>query len=160
MGINFREIFAKSRAVLIPRTMDAAVLADMDLAGPLCFCLLLGVLLVFRGKLQFGYVYGVGLAGVLGMYALLNLMSHEGIDMHRTTCVLGYALLPMVLLAAIAIVLPHGILGVLVGAAAVGWSSYAASLMFVTVLQMRDQRALVAYPVCLVYAIFALIALF
>ena len=160
LGINFGEIFAKSKAVLIPRASDAHVMSQMDLAGPLFFALLLGGLLLLRGKLHFGYIYGLGLVGIVGIWALLNLMSASGMDLYRTACILGYCLLPMAVLAAVAIVRPRGIFAVLLGGGAVGWSTYASSLMFVTVLQLRDQRILVAYPVALVYACFALIAIF
>ena len=68
---------------------------DTDLAGPLLFCFVFGVLLLFSGKSQFGYVYGVGLMGVISIYLLLNLMSEGGIDASRVTSVLGYCLLPL-----------------------------------------------------------------
>jgi hypothetical protein len=132
----------------------------MDLAGPLCFCLLIGALLLLRGKMHFGYIYGVGVVGVVGLWALLNLMSSSGMDLYRTTCILGYGLLPMVVLAASALFRPRGILAFVLCGGAVGWSTVAASLMFVTVLQLREQRVLVAYPVTLVYACFALMAIF
>lgn len=146
--------------MLIPRAADAHVMSQMDLAGPLCFCLLFGACLLLRGKLHFGYIYGVGLVGVLGVYALLNLMSHNGVDLYRIACILGYCLLPVVFLAAVAIVRPRGVLALLLGGAAVFWSTFASSLMVTSVMEMKDQRALVAYPVALLYACFALIAIF
>ncbi|TPX73976.1 hypothetical protein CcCBS67573_g04758 [Chytriomyces confervae] len=37
------------------------------------------------------------------------------------------------------------------------WCTYSASLMFLTVLSMSEQRFLVAYPVGLLYSAFALL---
>lgn len=74
---------------------------DTDLAGPLLFCFVFGMLLLLAGKSQFGYVYGVGLMGVISIYFLLNLMSEGGIDASRVTSVLGYCLLPLCLLSAL-----------------------------------------------------------
>lgn len=58
------------------------------------------------GKVHgFGYIYGVGLLGCLSMYAILNLMSMTGVSVGCVISVLGYCLLPMVILAGISILL-------------------------------------------------------
>ena len=51
------------------------------------------------GKLHFGYIYGIGVVGCLAMYCLLNLMSMTGVSTGCTISVLGYCLLPMVILS-------------------------------------------------------------
>lgn len=108
LGINFDHIRQKTFAVLNPfGSARADVIADQDLAGPLAFCLLFGASLLLHGKLQFGYIYGIGLLGCVGMYCLLNLMAEENksISFTCTTSVLGYCLLPMSILSMIAAVL-------------------------------------------------------
>ena len=49
LGINFQHIYAKTLSVLWPRRakLDQAVINDSDFAGPIIFCLVLGVLLLF-----------------------------------------------------------------------------------------------------------------
>ena len=54
----------------------------------------------------------------------------------------------------------RGPLGLVVAALTVSWCTYAASTMFVTVLQMTNQRLLVAYPVAVLYSSFALLTVF
>lgn len=54
----------------------------------------------------------------------------------------------------------RGLAGLIGGSMAVFWCTLTASNMFVTVLSMRDQRILVAYPVALFYACFALLTIF
>lgn len=83
------------------------VIADQDLAGPLVFCLLFGAALLLHGKVHFGYIYGIGVVGCVGMYFLLNMMTSENanISMTCTVSVLGYCLLPMALLSILAAVL-------------------------------------------------------
>lgn len=44
-----------------------------------------------------------------------------------------------------------GMIGYMLSAASVVWSSYAASSIFATILQLSHQRFLVAYPVGLLY---------
>lgn len=51
------------------------------------------------GKIQFGYVYGISAISCLGMYCLLNLMSMTGVSFGCVASVLGYCLLPMILLS-------------------------------------------------------------
>jgi len=58
-------------------------------------------------QIHFGHIYGIGLVGCVGMYALLNLMAAEqrNISFTCTASVLGYCLLPMALLSMLAAVL-------------------------------------------------------
>ena len=58
LGINFDHIKQKVSSTLDPRRPIAPdIVDDADLAGPLIFCIGLGVLLVLRGKLHFDYIY-------------------------------------------------------------------------------------------------------
>ncbi|KAI9018286.1 hypothetical protein DFJ74DRAFT_708509 [Hyaloraphidium curvatum] len=163
LGINFSHIFKKSLTVLNPFTaVDKDIMNDTDLAGPLIFCLLFGGFLLLSGKIHFGYIYGVAFMGTIGIYAILNLMADVSIDGWRTASVLGYCLLPMVILSLISSVLRlgGGPISLVLAGLSVVWCTYSASTMFVTVLSMNHQRALVAYPVGLLYSIFALLAIF
>ncbi|EMD37360.1 hypothetical protein CERSUDRAFT_94373 [Gelatoporia subvermispora B] len=162
LGINFSHIRAKSLAVLNPlRQVDERIMDDADLAGPLLFFLCFGTFLLFSGKPQFGYIYGVGLLGSASIYMLLNLMSEKGIDAYRVVSVLGYCLLPMVGVGAISVgVTLDGLIGYVLSSLSIIWCTYAASGIFVAVLRMSDQRFLVAYPVGLLYGCFALLSVF
>ena len=98
------------------------------------------------------------------MYALLNLMAppENPITILCTASVLGYCLLPMVLLAGISVLinLNSGVgVFVLVGLA-VAWCSLSASKLFVTALQLNKQQALIIYPCALLYGVFALLTVF
>jgi hypothetical protein len=103
LGIDFAHIREKTKIVLWPRRAMIAPGSTMgnddDFAGPLLFVVLLGTLLLFKGKVQFGAIYGVFVTGWLGIWAVLNLMSPKGIDVYRTASVMGYSLLPIVMLA-------------------------------------------------------------
>ncbi|KAI0035557.1 Yip1-domain-containing protein [Vararia minispora EC-137] len=162
LGINFSHIHAKSLAVLNPLgRVDANIMDDADLAGPVLFCFCFATCLLFSGKPQFGYIYGLALLGSMSIYTLLNLMSPKGIDAYRTTSVLGYCLLPMVAVSALSVVVQlHGFLGYILSSLSIAWCTWAASGIFVAVLQMSDQRFLVAYPVGLLYGCFALLSIF
>ncbi|KAI8867272.1 Yip1 domain-containing protein, partial [Ramicandelaber brevisporus] len=114
------------------------------------------------GKVHFGYIYGVALFGCVAMYTVLNLMSESGIDWARTASVLGYCMLPMVMLSGIHALMAGlgiqlvNITGLIAAAGCVLWCTNSAAAMFVSVLSMSEQRVLVAYPVMLLYSSFAL----
>ncbi|GAA5870962.1 hypothetical protein JCM3774_003490 [Rhodotorula dairenensis] len=158
LGINFEHILQKSLTVLNPlRSVDPHIMDDADLAGPLLFCLIFASFLLLSGKPQFSYIYGVALIGSASMYALLNLMSASGINAYRTASVLGYCMIPLVFLSMFSVVASlDGMIGYILSAASVLWSSYAASSIFATILQLSHQRFLVAYPVGLLYSAFSL----
>ncbi|GAA5884961.1 hypothetical protein JCM16303_006493 [Sporobolomyces ruberrimus] len=158
LGINFDHILAKSLTVLNPlKKVDPHIMDDADLAGPLVFCFVFASFLLLSGKPQFSYIYGVALIGSASMYALLNLMSESGIDAYRTASVLGYCILPLVLLSMFNVVLNlDGMTGYLLSSLFVLWSSYSSSSIFATVLHLSHQRWLVAYPVGLLYSAFSL----
>jgi len=162
LGINFQHILDKSLTVLNPlRRVDEHIMDDADLAGPIFFCFCFGISLLFSGKSNFNYIYGVGLFGSASLYTLLNLMSEQGIDAYRVASVLGYCLLPMVGVGAISVIMAlDGTFGYLLSFVSILWCTYAASGIFVAVLRMSDQRLLVAYPVGLLYGCFALLSIF
>ncbi|XP_013373522.1 PREDICTED: protein YIPF7 isoform X2 [Chinchilla lanigera] len=104
LGINFDHIWQKTLTVLNPmKPADGSIMNETDLTGPVLFCLALGATLFLAGKVQFGYVYGMSAIGCLGIHALLNLMSSAGVSYGCVASVLGYCLLPMVILSSCAI---------------------------------------------------------
>ena len=149
LGINFRDIWSKTLAVSIPfRPMPTLAEDDADLAGPLVFCLLLGTCLLLTGKVHFGYIYGFGLIGCLIMYVILNLMSDEAISVDRTMSILGYSLLPIVLLAIFNIFINlKAAVGMALALLVILWCTLNATRLFEKALSMQEQRYLVAYPV-------------
>lgn len=162
LGVNVGHIWQKTFTVLNPaKKIDQNIMEDADLWGPFIFCMAFGAFLLLSGKVHFSYIYGVAMLGWLSIYGLLNLMSENGADLYKTASVLGYCLLPMVLLSSVSILLRlRGLLGYGLGIASILWCTYSSSSIFVTILGMRNQKILVAYPVGLLYACFALITIF
>src|SRR3989338_3652292 len=58
-------------------------LVHADLTGPLLYCMLFGFLLLLSGNNHFGYVYGFGAVGSVGIFGLLNLMHPQGIALYQ-----------------------------------------------------------------------------
>ncbi|KAI1903037.1 hypothetical protein AGOR_G00023070 [Albula goreensis] len=162
LGINFDHIWQKTLTVLHPmKAADGSIMTETDLAGPMVFCLAFGATLLLTGKIQFGYVYGISAIGCLGMYCLLNLMSMTGVSFGCVASVLGYCLLPMILLSSFGVLFSlQGLMGIIITAVIIGWCSFSASKIFISALAMDGQQLLVAYPCALLYGVFALISVF
>lgn len=74
---------------------------------------------------------------------------------------LGYCLLPLVLISLIGVALPmDSFAGYLITVAAVLWCTYSSSGMFCAVGRMDGMRALVAYPLMLFYFGFGIMTIF
>jgi hypothetical protein len=57
-----------------------------------------------NGKIHFGYIYGFGVMGTIVLYSIMNLLSQsKTIELYNTMSILGYCLLPVVILAFLAV---------------------------------------------------------
>eukprot|EP00797_Seminavis_robusta_P003720 Sro1236_g255110.2 (227) ;mRNA; f:14051-14731 len=174
LGINLDHILSKTKAVILPFQrvqgnvihLDPSVIVeDADLAGPLIFGLALGGELLMTGKLHFGYIYGFGLFGCLAMTLILNLMTpKDAISVWTVTSILGYALLPVNVLAAVKIIIVNIIrletFGRFLALIAVLWSTIAATRLLEVGCGLRHQRYLIGYPLALLYSAFVLMTIF
>jgi hypothetical protein len=117
------------------------------------------------GKIQFGVIYGFSMFGCLAMTLILNLMSPtQAVSIWTVTSILGYALLPVNLLAAVKIitrVLPFGnVILKIWSIATILWSTTASTRLLEVGCGMSNQRYLLAYPIALLYCAFVLITIF
>lgn len=113
--------------------------------------------------MQFGYIYGFGLSGCLGIYFIINLMSRRGqyVEFYKTISILGYSLLPFTVLAFLAIFMNmNGIGGGVISLAMIIWSTVTATRYFEYGLDMEDKKYLIAYPITLFYFVFMLLTVF
>jgi len=161
LGVNIDHIIAKTKAVMNPARIDEHLMDDTDMAGPLVFGLILGVSLMLTGKLHFGYIYGFGVFGCLAISTIVNLMSKEEVETWRVFSILGYCLLPVNILAVLAIVVNlQGPFGMFLSLLTIGWCTFASTRLFDRCINMRQQRYLIAYPVALLYSCFTLFTVF
>ena len=149
LGIDPDRILQKTLAVLNPfhrkGQIDDAnyLLQDSDLAGPVAFCLMLAAFLLVAGsKAHFGYVYGLAVTSCILMYILQSLMSSSSnITLSSVASVLGYCLLPVVVLAGLSIFTTlRGPAGLVFAMFAVAWSTLSASRLLTTMSGEENQR--------------------
>lgn len=112
--------------------MDKVAIED-DMAGTFLVCVMFGVLLMLRGKIEFGNIYGFGLTGCFAIWFLINLLTKKGVSLqlYSTISIMGYCLLPFVLLASFALFVKLlNPFGLVFGFLTVMWSSIAATRFF------------------------------
>ena len=113
--------------------------------------------------MQFGYIYGFGLTGCLGIYFIINLMSKrtQYVDLYKTISILGYSLLPFTFLALLAVFADlHSIAGIIPSLMMIMWSTVTATGYFEYGLDMEDKKYLIGYPITLFYVVFMLLTVF
>ena len=149
--------------VITLKRIDKQFLKDSDMAGPLLIIMLFAFSLVLQYKINFGYIYGISLFGSVLIFLLLNLMSkgNNSILLYNTMSVLGYCLIPIVLLSFFAIFLDmKNIFGEVLSLIAIILSSLNASRFFEIGLDMSSQRWLIFYPIALFYTCFVLVTIY
>jgi hypothetical protein len=118
---------------------------------------------LFSGKVNFGTIYGLGAVGSTMLWFMFSLMApvvpvestsseHDNgrqlsstLTYARSASILGYCLLPLVLVSLLGIAVPlDNIFGYILTSFAVAWSSFSSSAMFTAVGRMHDMRFLVA----------------
>jgi len=171
LGINIENMLLKSKAVVLPFSRfggdhvdPASICQEADLLGPIALLLLLGFEMVLTGKIQFGYIYVYGLFGCIAMTLVVNLMSPSGaVSIWTVGSIMGYALLPVNLLALIKIFVMNIIhmqtLGNILGGLTVVWSTMASTRLLELGCDLRDQRYLIAYPLLLFYSAFVMMTI-
>ena len=162
LGINPQNIKNKIIGVITLKKIDKKFLEDSDMAGPLLIFLLFAFSLMLQYKINFGYIYGISLFGSILLFLLLNLMSvNNGILLYNTISVLGYCLIPIVILSFAAVFLDmKNIMGGILCLIAIVLSSLNASRFFEIGLEMYSQRWLIFYPVALFYTCFVLVTIY
>ena len=165
LGIYPSHIKAKALAVLHPlKPMNSEVVEDTDLAGPMVFALLMGLMLSLQGKLQFGAIYTVCMLGIVLAKFLLTMMAEQSVKLQFVISTLGYCLLPNILLAFVQTfkywIWGSGGVMVPIALGVIAWSGWCATQMFVSALLMQEQRYLLLYPCLLFYATFAALTIF
>lgn len=164
-------ILHKSLLILNPFHVDDAfdkstdLIQESDLAGPIVFCLLFGVFLFVAGnKVHFGYIYGLSMISVCGMYALLLTMT-DGVGrlltLARVASALGYGVLPIVWLSMFSIFVSlNSTFGISVALLCITLGTLGSSRMLCLLANNSGLRLLIAYPCALVYIAFTFLVLF
>ncbi|XP_057462420.1 uncharacterized protein LOC130752623 [Actinidia eriantha] len=164
LGINTRQIWSKTVSIINPFRVNPDLHEDADLSGPFLFLLSFGLFQLLAGKLHFGIILGWVTMAALFLYVVFNMLAgrNGNLDLYRCVSLIGYCMLPMVILSAIALFLPQGGVGILVIAGVfVIWSTRVCTRLLVELASCGDEhRGLIAYACFLIYTLFSLLVIF
>ncbi|XP_052198641.1 uncharacterized protein LOC127805868 [Diospyros lotus] len=164
LGINTRQIWSKTVSILNPFRVKPDLHEDADLSGPFLFLLAFGLFQLLAGKLHFGIILGWVTMAALFLYVVFNMLAgrNGNLDLYRCLSLVGYCMLPMVILSAIALFLPQGGVGIfLMAGVFVIWSTRVCTRLLVELASCGDEhRGLIAYACFLVYMLFSLLVIF
>ncbi|KAL4441443.1 hypothetical protein ABPG77_001947 [Micractinium sp. CCAP 211/92] len=167
LGIDIPSILSRTRSIMTFR-LAGHDMDHLDMGGPLIFMALLGAAHLLVGKMHFGYILGWMVVGGMLLWFVLNSITGsddpdaKSLDLYSCTCLLGYALLPLVGHALLALALPRrSTASLALAAGAVLWASQTAARLFVRRSPLLDgQHSVVLYPCILMYSSFALLSLY
>ncbi|PSC76290.1 integral membrane Yip1-family isoform B [Micractinium conductrix] len=153
LGIDIPSILRRTRSVLTFQ-LSGHDMEHLDMGGPLIFMALLGFAHLLVGKMHFGYILGWMVVGAILLWSVLNSITGSddpdatSLDLYSCTCLLGYALLPLVLHALLALALPRrSTPSLALAGGAVLWSAMTAARLFVRRSPLLGgQHGVVLYP--------------
>ncbi|KAL7215355.1 hypothetical protein ACSBR1_027511 [Camellia fascicularis] len=164
LGINTRQIWSKTVSIVNPFRVNADLHENADLSGPFLFLLAFGLFQLLAGKLHFGILLGWVTVTALFLYVVFNLLAgrNGNLDLYRCVSLIGYCMLPIVILSAISLFLPQGGVAIFVTAGVfVIWSTRVCTRLLVELASCGDEhRGLIAYACFLIYVLFSLLVIF
>ncbi|GMG99476.1 hypothetical protein Nepgr_001316 [Nepenthes gracilis] len=164
LGINTKQIWSKTVSILNPFRVKSNSHEDADLSGPFLLLVAFGLFQLLAGKIHFGFILGWISVASIFLYVVFNMLAGRNgdLDLHRCFSLIGYSMLPMVILSALALFVPQG--GAAIFAMAcffVVWSTRICSSLLVELASIGgENRWLISYACLLIYALFSLLIIF
>ncbi|KAI4352926.1 hypothetical protein L6164_007133 [Bauhinia variegata] len=110
LGINTKQIWSKTISILNPYRVNPDLHEDADLSGPFLFLMAFGLFQLLAGKIHFGIILGWVTVSALFLYIVFNMLAGRNgtLELYRCVSLIGYCMLPMVILSALSLFLPQG----------------------------------------------------
>ncbi|XP_065857085.1 uncharacterized protein [Euphorbia lathyris] len=164
LGIHPEQIWRKTKSILNPFRVNPTVYKDSDLSGPIFLYLSLCLFQLLAGKIQFGVILGWIVVSSIFLYVVFNMLAgrNGNLDLHTCTSVVGYCLLPVVMLSAASLFIPQGgpVKYVIAGVFII-WATRACTNLMVSVADGGEEhRGLISYACFLIYTLFSLLVIF
>ncbi|KAK1416570.1 hypothetical protein QVD17_32361 [Tagetes erecta] len=164
LGINTKQIWNKTVSILNPFRVKPDLHEDADLSGPFLFLMAFGLFQLLAGKLHFGIILGWVTVASLFLYVVFNMLAgrNGNLDLYRCLSLIGYCMLPIVILSAVSLFVPQGgvVIFVMMGLFVI-WSTRVCTRLLVELASCGDEhRGLIAYACFLIYMLFSLLVVF
>ncbi|KAG8390769.1 hypothetical protein BUALT_Bualt01G0117900 [Buddleja alternifolia] len=164
LGINTKQIYQKTLSILNPFRINHHLHEDADLSGPFLFLMAFGLFQLLAGKLHFGIILGWVTMASMFLYVVFNMLAGKNgnLDMHKCVSLIGYCMLPIVMLSAVSLFVPQGgmVIMVIMGVFVI-WSTRVCTRLVVELANCGDElRGLITYACFLIYMLFSMLVIF
>lgn len=165
LGIHPDQIWRKTKSILNPLRVNPTVHKDSsDLSGPILLYMSLCLFQLLAGKIQFGVILGWIVVSSIFLYVVFNMLAgrNGNLNLHTCTSVVGYCMLPVVILSAVSLFVPQiGPVRFAISAVFVIWATRACTALMVALADGGEEhRGLIAYACFLIYTLFSLLVIF
>ncbi|KAE8718960.1 protein LITTLE ZIPPER 3 [Hibiscus syriacus] len=165
LGIHPDQIWHKTKSILNPFRVNPMAYKDSDLSGPIFLYLSFCLFQLLAGKIQFGVILGWIVVSSIFLYIVFNMLAgrNGNLDLHTCTSVVGYSMLPVVILSAMSIFIPQGsnVIRYAIAGVFVFWAARACTNLMVALADGGEEhRGLIAYACFLIYTSFSLLVIF
>ncbi|KAL6545432.1 hypothetical protein OROGR_009306 [Orobanche gracilis] len=147
LGINTKQIYQKTLSVINPFRINYHLHENADLSGPFLFLMAFGLFQLLAGKLHFGIILGWVTMASMFLYVVFNMLAGKNgnLDMYKCLSLIGYCMLPIVMLSALSLFLPQGgMLIMVITGLFVIWSTRVCTGLVVELASCGDEhRALI-----------------
>ncbi|GAV60751.1 Yip1 domain-containing protein [Cephalotus follicularis] len=143
LGIHPDQIWKKTKSILNPFRVNPSVHKDSDLSGPIFLYLGLCLFQLLAGKIQFGVILGWIVVSSIFLYVVFNMLAgrNGNLDLHTCTSVVGYCMLPVVILSAVSLFVPQaGALRLVIAAVFVVWATRACTGLMVALADGGEEH--------------------
>ncbi|KAM5558210.1 protein YIPF5 [Rosa sericea] len=164
LGIHPDQIWRKTKSILHPFRVNPDLHKESDMSGPFLLYVSLCLFQLLAGKIQFGVILGWIIVSFFFLYVVVNMLAgrNGNLELHRCASVVGYSMLPVVILSATMLFVPQGGSFVFaVAAVFVLWATRVCTGLMVALVDGGDEhRGLIAYACFLIYTLFSFLVIF
>ncbi|KAL3649679.1 hypothetical protein CASFOL_006082 [Castilleja foliolosa] len=164
LGINTKQIYQKTLSIINPFRINYQLHEDADLSGPFLFLMAFGLFQLLAGKLHFGIILGWVTMASMFLYVVFNMLAGKNgnLDMYKCLSLIGYCMLPIVMLSALSLFLPQGGMAIMaITGLFVIWSTRVCTGLVVELANCgNEHRGLITYACLLIYMLFSLLVIF
>ncbi|KAK4353643.1 hypothetical protein RND71_025837 [Anisodus tanguticus] len=147
LGINTKQIYQKTLSILNPFIIKPDLHEDGDLSGPFIFLMAFGLFQLLAGKIHFGIILGWVVMASMFLYIVFNMLAgrNGNLNLYRCVSLVGYCMLPIVILSALSLFLPGGLVIKVLTGVFVVWSTRVCTRLLVELASYGDEhRGLIA----------------
>ncbi|GFQ01251.1 protein yipf5 [Phtheirospermum japonicum] len=110
LGINIKQIYQKTLSIVNPFRINYHLHEDANLSGPFLFLIAFGLFQRLAGQLHFGIILRWVTMASMFLYVVFNMLAGKNgnLDMYKCLSLIGYCMLPIVMLSTLSLFLPQG----------------------------------------------------